>query len=581
MDNTSDKQTPGSPGDEGGRPTEAGDAAAAPEPAARVAAHGGGGEEGLKETIEALIIAFVLAFVGRGFVVEAFVIPTGSMAPTLLGQHLHVTCDQCGYSFASDWPDHSTVRLADDERVGVAMREPTAATCPMCRHSVEFPRATPPSSGDRILVQKYVYSLAEPRRWDVAVFKNPQEPAVNFIKRLVGLPNEQIHLLDGNVYVRSIGEAGEPVEGWRVARKTRREDVQRAVWQPIYHSQYLPRDGGQVGTGLHQHRRQPWRVPWVADDPAAWRIEGRRSYQYDGQGGAGVIRFDFAAGGDDELAGVYPYNQFKDNRMRPEPIEDVRIAAHVQPAAAGLGVTLATTARLHDTDHQDTRIGAEPLVARLEGDGTLRLIAGRGDRERELARVSVAPLATGRSTAVELWHVDQEASVWVDGERVLNHQLNPSMRVLMRRPPPEDVPEVAIALDGPATLHAVELDRDLYYSGRSYQSTPPRVARGALERMGDGRVMPAQPVTIRADEFFMVGDNGPWSDDGRYWTTVDAGVEARHFTDRLAAGMNAAGLVPRELMMGRAFFVYYPAPLSWQTTGRRLIPHFGAMRAIH
>ena len=34
----------------------------------------------IKETIESLIIAFILAFVFRGFLVEAFVIPTGSMA---------------------------------------------------------------------------------------------------------------------------------------------------------------------------------------------------------------------------------------------------------------------------------------------------------------------------------------------------------------------------------------------------------------------------------------------------------------------------------------------------------------------
>ena len=43
-------------------------------------------EGSVRETIESIIIAFVLAFVFRAFVVEAFVIPTGSMAPTLLGQ---------------------------------------------------------------------------------------------------------------------------------------------------------------------------------------------------------------------------------------------------------------------------------------------------------------------------------------------------------------------------------------------------------------------------------------------------------------------------------------------------------------
>ena len=56
-------------------------------------------ESSIKETIESIAIAFVLAFVFRAFVVEAFVIPTGSMAPTLLGAHLRIVCPECGDRF--------------------------------------------------------------------------------------------------------------------------------------------------------------------------------------------------------------------------------------------------------------------------------------------------------------------------------------------------------------------------------------------------------------------------------------------------------------------------------------------------
>ena len=56
-------------------------------------------DETIKETFESIIIAFILAFVFRAYVVEAFVIPTGSMAPTLLGAHHRAECDQCGYQF--------------------------------------------------------------------------------------------------------------------------------------------------------------------------------------------------------------------------------------------------------------------------------------------------------------------------------------------------------------------------------------------------------------------------------------------------------------------------------------------------
>ena len=54
---------------------------------------------GIKETVESILVAFILAFIFRAFVVEAFVIPTGSMAPTLLGAHMRYHCDDCGYGF--------------------------------------------------------------------------------------------------------------------------------------------------------------------------------------------------------------------------------------------------------------------------------------------------------------------------------------------------------------------------------------------------------------------------------------------------------------------------------------------------
>src|SRR5947207_11594700 len=60
-------------------------------------------EGGIKETIESILVAFVLAFIFRAFVVEAFVIPTGSMAPTLMGAHMRFTCQDCGYEFTVNY----------------------------------------------------------------------------------------------------------------------------------------------------------------------------------------------------------------------------------------------------------------------------------------------------------------------------------------------------------------------------------------------------------------------------------------------------------------------------------------------
>src|SRR3954469_11029810 len=67
----------------------------------------------VKETLESILVAFVLAFIFRCFVVEAFVIPTGSMAPTLMGAHTRHVCQECGYSFEVEFRPHN--QSNDDE----------------------------------------------------------------------------------------------------------------------------------------------------------------------------------------------------------------------------------------------------------------------------------------------------------------------------------------------------------------------------------------------------------------------------------------------------------------------------------
>ena len=51
--------------------------------------------------------------------------------------------------------------------------------------------------GDRILVCK----LIEPRRWDLMVFRFPDDPSLNYVKRLVGLPGEKLEIRDGAVWI--------------------------------------------------------------------------------------------------------------------------------------------------------------------------------------------------------------------------------------------------------------------------------------------------------------------------------------------------------------------------------------------
>ena len=152
-------------------------------------------EGSVKETVESILVAFILAFIFRAFVVEAFVIPTGSMAPTLLGAHVRMRCDDCGYRWNVNFSngngndDHipSTARTAGNKPITYNGDSPPWESqprlrCPNCGFHVPERSPQDPDNdgteppvhyGDRILVLKYLYLFQEPERWDVVVFKSP------------------------------------------------------------------------------------------------------------------------------------------------------------------------------------------------------------------------------------------------------------------------------------------------------------------------------------------------------------------------------------------------------------------------
>ena len=97
----------------------------------------------MREYAEAIVIAVVLALLIRMFVVEAFKIPSGSMIPTLL-------------------------------------------------------------VGDHLLVSKFTYKFTEPKRGDIIVFKYPDDPSRNFIKRIIGVGGDSIEVRNKAVSVNNI-----------------------------------------------------------------------------------------------------------------------------------------------------------------------------------------------------------------------------------------------------------------------------------------------------------------------------------------------------------------------------------------
>ncbi|MEQ9461913.1 MAG: signal peptidase I [Phycisphaeraceae bacterium] len=511
-------------------------------------------DESIKETLESLVIAFVLAFVFRAYVVEAFVIPTGSMAPTLLGQHVRVMSEQSGYGYEVDVPE--IPQMIERFRQVGPLDPMTGAPSRMINPAV--------SPGDRILVLKYLYEFAEPRRWDVVVFKDPKDPKTNFIKRLIGLPEEEIAILDGNLYTREAGKTSD--RDWRIARKSDRPKVQNAVWQPIYHSQYVPLDEGsrsRRGSGA-----PGWENPWKPSEASAWEVDNQRMFRL--RSDEGALRFDFAAGNYGEHWARYAYNQFSPETT-DEQIEDIRLSVHLTPNEAGQEVWLETTARLDDPAMRDER-----LRVTVASDGTVLLEApDREDQGRRLlTQGKIDPLEGKHDVHLEWWVVDQQVILWMDGDQILTWSFELPLEDLMRRGAPDELPSIALGMSGgSAVIHRIELDRDLYYS--SSLSRGPIYARSGLIRVSTA--VQGSPLTLGPDEFFCVGDNGPRSNDGRYWTDVDPWVETRYF-DPQADGR---GIVPRRLLVGKAFFIYFPAPYAVAGNRWNVIPNFGDMGFIH
>ncbi|MCA9193914.1 MAG: hypothetical protein KDB03_19215 [Planctomycetales bacterium] len=227
-------------------------------PTAEVATH----PQHNRETIESIVVAFILAFLFRAFVAEAFVIPTGSMAPTLMGAHKDLFCEYCGQPYQA-----TASTEFDNQDAGQPTQNVTiASSCSNCRGLNRYDlygdanQAT--FSGDRILVSKFDYILSSPKRWDVFVFKYPKGARQNYIKRLIGLPQEELLIQEGDVFTRTSPDAT-----FTIARKPPHKIL--AMRQLVSDTYYQPKILNQQGwPSLWQ--------PWKQGDSAqnnAWEIQ--------------------------------------------------------------------------------------------------------------------------------------------------------------------------------------------------------------------------------------------------------------------------------------------------------------------
>ena len=137
-------------------------------------------KSGVKDTIRVVIHALILALLVRIFLFQPFNIPSGSMIPTLLvGDYLFVSKYSYGYS----------------------------------RYSFPF---GPDLFSGRIWAK-------EPNRGDVVVFKLPRDNETDYIKRVIGLPGDEIQMIHGVLHINGEAVKKERVDDFVVRDPAGRE----------------------------------------------------------------------------------------------------------------------------------------------------------------------------------------------------------------------------------------------------------------------------------------------------------------------------------------------------------------------
>jgi len=151
----------------------------------------------VRHLLESLIFLALAVILIRAFQLEGYLISTGSMANSLLGYHKRVTCPECERLFA--------VGTSFDESQPVAGRDagkaPDLVTCPNCGLPHIDIRKVPTTQGDQILIHKEAFLFRNPRRGEVAVFRNPAHGSQVYLKRVMGLPGEEVQLKEGDLFI--------------------------------------------------------------------------------------------------------------------------------------------------------------------------------------------------------------------------------------------------------------------------------------------------------------------------------------------------------------------------------------------
>ena len=432
-----------------------------------------------RPTAEFVIVLVLSILIFRTFAAEAYVVPTGSMAPTLLGLHRDVGCPNCRIHFA----------VGTDER-GRSGRP----VCPNCGFDDLPIGSAVDCGGDRLLVQKFLFDIRPPRRWEVAVFQSPAEPSQAYVKRVVGLPGDAIQIRRGDVAING-----------RVARKSLAE--QRGMRVLVHDHDFIPKDSDRFPRWIFR--------PAGSDRarPTGWSAQGtrfvRRPTDLDS---AGVDWLEYRHWESDRgrFGPILDFSSYNGADLRGEnPVADLMLQSNVR-ASADLPALLVRFDRCGDR-----------FVVTIPVDGQGPPQVRRNGRELDLSGAS-GGLASGVPSRVEASVVDCRLLVAIDG-RLLFDPIDFD--------DPADGPSrssspIGLGVPGGSVdVGSLKIFRDVYYTS-SLANTPKRPFGVDA------------PYQLGADEYFVLGDNSAVSNDSRFW--------------------DGSPVVRGTLLLGKPFLVHLP-----------------------